>query len=215
MKISLKEFDDILSGKKYIFHLHTNYTDGLNSVQDYFAYASRKKYKSIIFTEHVRNSITYNFDDFCKDIKKMAKEYPAIKAVVGVESKVLPDGRLDVPDEILPEIGVLCFACHSFPEDVHIYKKAFEEIFTNRKWKDFIRVWVHPGRFIQRMGFSTQNIAILQSLINTAVAEGVYIENNLKQELQIRNLIERVPAVNIVVGCDAHSIDELGVSDFI
>ncbi len=209
MRITLEEFKDIVSNERYLFHLHTNYTDGLNNIKDYFCYASKEQFETVVFTEHVRKNITYNFDDFYNEIKRIENNFETIKAVVGVESKILPDGSIDIPDSILPKIDVLCFACHSFPDDINLYSDAFKKIFADTKWKAFIRVWVHPGRFIERIGLSRHNIDIFQSLINTAINEGVLIENNLKQELLLRNIIESLPSGSLVVGHDAHSVSEL------
>ncbi len=213
MRITLEEFRELLSSERYLFHLHTNHTDGLNNIEDYFCYASKKRFKTIVFTEHVRKNITYNFDDFYSEIKRIENNYEAVNAVVGVESKILPDGSIDIPDSILSKIDILCFACHSFPDDINLYAEAFKKVFVDTKWKAFIRVWVHPGRFIQRIGLSRHNIDIFQSLINTAIDEGVFIENNLKQELLLRNIIKSIPSGSLVVGHDAHSVSELDIQE--
>ena len=160
MRITLEQFEALTSNDKYLFHLHTNYTDGLNSIEDYFCYASRKKFKTIVFTEHVRENMKYNFDDFYNEIKRIENDFETVNAFIGVESKILPNGSLDVPDSILPKIDLLCFACHSFPDDINLYAEAFKKVFVDPKWKPFIRVWVHPGRFLQRIGLSRHNIDI-------------------------------------------------------
>ena len=209
MSITLEEFKDLLSDNSYLFHLHTDYTDGLNNIEDYFCYASKNKFKTIVFTEHVRDKMTYNFDDFYNEIKKNEKNFETVTAVVGAESKILPNGSLDIPDNILPKIDILCLACHSFPDDINLYAEAFKKVFVDTKWKPFIRVWVHPGRFIQRIGLSRHNIDIFQSLINTAIDEGVFIEDNLKQKLLLGNIIDSTPSETLVVGHDAHSVSEL------
>lgn len=209
MKITLEKFNELTSDSNYLFHLHTNYTDGLNSIEDYFCYASKNKVKTIVFTEHVTKNIKYNFDDFYNEIKRIENEFKSINAVVGVESKIFPNGSIDIPDNILPKIDLLCFACHSFPDDINLYAKAFKKVFADARWKSLVRVWVHPGRFIQRIGLSTQNIDIFHGLLNTAVDEGVFIENNLKQEISLKNVIGSMPSECQVIGHDAHSVSEL------
>ena len=211
MSITLEEFKDLLSDNNYLFHLHTDYTDGLNNIEDYFCYASKNKFKTIVFTEHVRKKMTYNFDDFYNEIKRIEKNFETVTAFVGVESKILPNGSLDIPDSILPKIDILCLACHSFPDDINLYAEAFKKVFVDTKWKPFLRVWVHPGRFIQRIGLSRHNIDIFQSLINTALDEGVFIEDNIKQKLLLRNIIDNTPSETLVVGHDAHSVSELDI----
>ncbi len=209
MKITLKKFNALTSDSNYLFHLHTNYTDGLNSIEDYFCYASKNKVKTIVFTEHVRKTNQYNFDNFYNEIKRIENKFKSINAIVGVESKILPNGSIDIPDSILPKIDLLCFACHSFPEDINLYADAFKKVFADARWKSLIRVWVHPGRFIQRIGLSRQNIDIFHDLLNTAVDEGVYIENNLGQDASLKNVIGNMPSECQVVGHDAHSVSEL------
>ncbi len=209
MQITQEKFKDITSNENYLFHLHTNYTDGLNSIEDYFRYASSNKFKTIVFTEHVRINISYNFDDYYSEIRRVENKFETVKAIVGVESKIFPDGSIDIPENILPMIDLLCFACHSFPDDINLYAEAFKEVFVDVKWKSFIRVWVHPGRFLQRIGISKQNRDIFHGLLNTAVNEGVLIENNLKQAVLLRNIIESIPSESLVVGHDAHSVGEL------
>ncbi len=211
MLITLEKFKDLTSNDKYLFHLHTNHTDGLDNIEDYFCYASKKKVKTIVFTEHVKKNITYNFDDFYSEIKRIENKFETVNAVVGVESKILPDGSIDIPDSIIPKIDLLCFACHSFPDDINLYAETFKKVFLDAKWKSLIRVWVHPGRFIQRIGFSRHNINIFQNLLNTAIDEGVFIENNLKQETVLRNIIDSLPPECLIVGHDAHSVSELDI----
>ena len=209
MRITQEKFKALTSTDNYLFHLHTNYTDGLNSIEDYFRYASKNKFETIVFTEHVRKKISYNFDDYFSEIRRTETKFENVNAIVGVESKIFPDGSIDIPDSILPMIDLLCFACHSFPDDITLYEEAFKEVFVDAKWKSFIRVWVHPGRYLQRIGLTKHNTDIFHGLLNTAVGEGVFIENNLKQVVLLRNIIESIPSESLVVGHDAHSVSEL------
>jgi len=209
MRITQEKFKALTSTDNYLFHLHTNYTDGLNSIEDYFRYASKNKFETIVFTEHVRKKISYNFEDYFSEIRRTETKFENVNAIVGVESKIFPDGSIDIPDSILPMIDLLCFACHSFPDDITLYEEAFKEVFVDAKWKSFIRVWVHPGRYLQRIGLTKHNTDIFHGLLNTAVGEGVFIENNLKQVVLLRNIIESIPSESLVVGHDAHSVSEL------
>ena len=209
MRITQEKFKALTSTDNYLFHLHTNYTDGLNSIEDYFRYASKNKFETIVFTEHVRKKISYNFEDYFSEIRRTETKFENVNAIVGVESKIFPDGSIDIPESILPMIDLLCFACHSFPDDITLYEEAFKEVFVDAKWKSFIRVWVHPGRYLQRIGLTKHNTDIFHGLLNTAVDEGVYIENNLKQVVLLRNIIESIPSESLVVGHDAHSVSEL------
>lgn len=63
--------------KRYFFngiwHLHTNYTDGENSVFEYCDVAKEMGIKLVCFTEHVSLDLSYNFNNYLLDIKKARK----------------------------------------------------------------------------------------------------------------------------------------------
>ena len=107
----LERFENLLS-RRYIFHLHTNYTDGLSSIEDYCLWASRNGCDTIVFTEHVRKELSYDFYSFLSDIENAKRKFPNMDIWVGVEAKILLDGELDISDEVLPKIEIICFACH-------------------------------------------------------------------------------------------------------
>jgi putative hydrolase len=205
----LEEFKKIIKSRSYIFHIHTNYTDGINNVNDYFEYASKNNINVIIFTEHVRRNIKYNFDTFINDIKDKNRRFSKIKTLIGCEAKLLPGGDLDIPINILSKIDLICFACHSFPHDLDLYKLSLKRLFTNNNWKNLLRVWVHPGRFLKRLNILENNISTLNELVNIAVSEGIFIEKNIKEDLPPEDIIEKISSDNTICGYDAHSIEEL------
>ncbi len=208
----LEEFKGMINKGNYIFHIHTNYTDGISNINNYFEYASKNNIDVIVFTEHVRKDLKYNFDAFIEDINENNRRYSRIKTFIGCEAKLLPGGDLDIPINILSKIDVICFACHSFPEDLELYKLSLKKLFINNQWKNYVRVWVHPGRFLKRLYILDRSILILEKLIMTAIIEGVFIEKNLKEFLPPKEIIKNIPIDNIILGYDAHSIEEL---DFI
>lgn len=203
-----KKFESLLKSR-YIFHLHTNYTDGLNSVEEYCLWASRNGYSTIVFTEHVRKNLSYDFNCFLKDIQAAKGKFSNLDIWVGAEAKMLPGGRLDIPDEILPKIEIICFACHSFPKDVDLYKDSFKRLFLDTLWKNHIRVWVHPGYFLKRLGLIDDYLYLLDRLISSAIKEGVFIEYNLKYELPPMRIIKNIPQSTLLRGLDAHSVESI------
>jgi histidinol phosphatase-like PHP family hydrolase len=209
MKNLLEEFKNAIKSENYIFHIHTNYTDGKSSVIDYFEFAFKNNNKVIIFTEHVRKNLGYDFDGFVKEIKEANEFYPQISVFIGCEAKLLPGGDLDIPLEILANVDVICFACHSFPKDLELYKFSLRKLFLDDKWRNHIRVWVHPGRFLKKLQILDRNLYILQELIEFAISEGVFIEKNLREKLPPIEIIKNIPNDNIILGYDAHSINEL------
>lgn len=204
----LEKFERLLKSK-YIFHLHTNYTDGQSSIEEYCTWAANNGWDTLVFTEHVRKRLAYDFCSFLSDIENARQEFPKLTIWVGAEAKILPGGGLDIPDEILPKIQLICFACHSFPEDINLYKISFERLFSEDRWKSHVRVWVHPGYFLDRLGAMDKYLHVLNGLASFAISEGVFIEHNLRYKLPPEMIIGNVPRSKLVVGLDAHSVESV------
>jgi histidinol phosphatase-like PHP family hydrolase len=204
----LAEFKKIISRGNYLFHLHTNYTDGISSIYDYFYYASQKGINCLIFMEHVRKNLAYDFLRFYSDVKNVEQKFKNVKAVIGCEAKITQEGTLDIPYWILKHIRIIGIACHSFPPEIDLYTQNLIKIFKDRAFREFVRVWVHPGRFLWKIGAPNKEV-ILGELIKCALEEGIFIEWNLKENLPPKNILENIPFDRIIWGVDAHSVNEI------
>ena len=149
MKTDISEQFRSTVSEHSLAHVHTTFSDGLNSVEEYCRWACNNTVDTIVFTEHVRKELSFDFVDFRKEIEHVKQLFPALHIWTGVEAKLLPGGALDVPDEIVSEIQVLYFACHSFPRDTDLYIKSFVNLFKDERWKEHARVWAHPGYFFK------------------------------------------------------------------
>lgn len=205
----LSEQFKIILKKKYISHIHTTYTDGLNSVEDYCSWAAGHSYEAVIFSEHVREKMSYNFDNYIQDIENARLFFPSLKILIGAESRVLPNGKLDISVQVLSHIQVLFFACHEFPNNVELYKTALTIIFKDKKLKKYPRVWAHPGSFFKRRKYSDESFAVLNKLIEIACNEDILIEKNLRDKLPPQKTLEKISPSNIIIGHDAHSIESI------
>lgn len=209
MEISSEEFKALLPRERYIFHVHTGYTDGQSTVGDYFEWAAPRGYEAIIFTEHARADISYDFGAFLDDIEDAGKRFPWITAVAGAETKLLPGGRLDISDDVSSMVRVIGIACHSFPGDIGLYERSFEALLKSGGYDGHILVWVHPGRFLKRLGLLDGNTERLAALVRMAARKGVFIERSLREGLPPGRALKGIPPGMVVTGCDAHSTGEL------
>jgi len=207
-KISSVKFEEILK-KKYLSHFHTTYSDGASTVAEYFKFAAKQGVGILIFMEHVRREMAYEFDSFVRDIEGAKKIYPGVGSVIGVEAKILPGGELDIPEEILDKIQLIGFACHSFPDDVDLYQRSFERLFSEKRWKPYIRVWVHPGRFFKGEALSGQNKDVLKEVMDCASQNGVFIEKNLRSGNPMLKVNSVCSTQKVITGYDAHSVEEI------
>ena len=61
-------------------HLHSNFSDGENSIEEMTKTAVRFRIKQIAFCDHVRKDTKW-LDNFLAEIKKVQKKYPKIKII--------------------------------------------------------------------------------------------------------------------------------------
>jgi DNA polymerase (family 10) len=127
----------------------------------------------------------------------------------GIECDILPDGRLDLPDDVLSELDWVQASVHGGqrmprPE----MTKRVEEALRN----PYVRSLSHPtGRYINRR---PENALDLERVFEIALAEGVALEvNGLPDRLDLsgEHVRDALHAgVAIVCSTDAHSIRGLG-----
>src|ERR1700720_357527 len=99
------------------YHIHTTFSDGKNSVDEIAKFCKKLGLQEIAITDHVRKNLTYNFSDLLTDIKHAEKKY-GIKIWRGAEARMLPDGQLDISDEVLKRTDFVIGSIHTWPEEV-------------------------------------------------------------------------------------------------
>ncbi|HEC77316.1 MAG TPA: PHP domain-containing protein [Thermoplasmatales archaeon] len=205
MKIWKKYTNYLLKGE---WHIHTNYTDGKNSVSEYCKKAIELKIPLVAFTEHVRkntNHVYYDFNQFLDDIEKAREEFNLI-ILSGCEAKVLPNGGFDVEEWILKEVDYSIFAFHSFPEDIDMYIESLNSVLRNR----YVNAWAHPGAFLTKHGLELSEKELIK-IFKSMWKQEVLLEINGKYSVPSENWISvaRRYNVRLVRGSDIHCINEL------
>jgi DNA polymerase (family 10) len=99
--------------------MHTTASDGANSIEEMGRFAKKMGYAFIAITDHskaVRVAGGLNDEELAahiKAIRKANRRVPGIEIMSGVEVDILPDGSLDISDEILAGCDVVVAAIHS------------------------------------------------------------------------------------------------------
>ncbi len=205
--------DLIKSYKQFFFtgewHIHTNYSDGKNSVLDYCQAATNLGLPLLAFTEHVRKNLAYDFDSLLNDIEKAKKKFPELILLTGCEAKVLPDGTLDCNEDILKTCNYVLFAYHSFPPDSELYFSSLETILNN----NYIDCWAHPGLFFKKnpeLTFSeSQLLKIFDILKKKDILFEINFKYNLPQDNWINLYLQNNFNRNLIFGGDIHSVLQL------
>lgn len=208
MKKWMKYEDYLMSGE---WHIHTNYTDGKNSIQEYCKKAAKLGLPLIAFTEHVRKDLTYNFDDFAKEVESARKEYSDLIILTGCEAKVLEGGRLDVSQNVTKKCDVVLMAFHSFPNSKRKYLTGLKKALCNPR----VDIWAHPS-LSPISTYPNQNDLALSdeefiTALDLAKKNNVLIEINKKYKVPPQRLVKTAEkqGVKFVRGSDVHRIRDL------
>lgn len=188
------------------WHVHTNYVDGENTVDEYCKRAVKLRIPLIAFTEHVRKKLTYRYHDLVGEILTARENYPELIILTGCEAKVLEDGSLDVSEDVLRQSEIVLMAFHSFPADKDKYVEALKTALSNPK----VDIWAHPGLFLRNKNFSLRDEEI-EEVFEIANQRNVLIELNEKYRLPSRDWmrIGKKKGIKIVRGSDVHKVGDL------
>jgi len=203
----LVEVDDIRGD----LHCHTTWSDGRASVEEMGRAARERGYDYMAICDHspAVGAVRGLTPD---DLRRQADEIGAANDVLapfrilrGIECDILPDGRLDLPDDVLAELDWVQASVHGgqrmpAPE----MTRRVEEALRNPS----VRCLSHPtGRYINRR---PENALDLERIYQVALEEGVALEVNglpLRLDLSGGHVRDALRAgVEIVCSTDAHSV---------
>ena len=192
-------------------HVHSNWSDGKATVLEMAEAARDRGYEYLAICDHTRNvRVVPGLD--ADDLRRQAEEIAAANEQVapfrvlrGTECDILPDGSLDLPDDILAELEWV-------QASVHAGQRAPRKEITKRTLEAMrhpaVRSLSHPtGRIINHR---PENALDLEQAFEVALETGVALEvNGLSPRLDLRD--EHVKAaieagVPIVASTDAHSV---------
>jgi DNA polymerase (family X) len=196
-------------------HMHTEATDGRDTIGQMAEAAMARGLKYIAITDHSKNlAMTNGLDDkralaHIKAIRKVDAEMKdKIRVLPGIEVDILADGALDLDDSTLAQMDIVVASVHS------LFSQPVEEM-TARVLRALenphVRILGHPtGRkVLSREGYAIY----IDTILKRAAELGVAVEHNAnpaRADLSDLNLrIAKQYGCKIVVDTDAHSTEEL------
>jgi putative hydrolase len=195
---------------RYLFHFHTRQTDGKLAVRDYFDWAQAQGVQSLLFLEHIRRQVSYDVSAWVEEVKEL-RQRSGVKACIGFEAKLLPDGTLDISEEHCELAEIVGIAEHGFPDDVALLKAAFRRVVKvlPEQFPHCCFVWVHPGLWFKKRGIDRSSSTACLSMLQQAQESGVFVERNLRYGLLDEALLDRIAPELLVLGADAHTAEDL------
>jgi DNA polymerase (family X) len=192
-------------------HVHTSWSDGKATVLEMASAASERGYDYLAICDHTRSvRVVPGLDG--DDVRRQAEEIAEANELVapfrvlrGIECDILPDGSLDLPDDVLAELEWVQLSLHAGQRRS---REELTRMITEAMRHPAVRCLSHPtGRLINHR---PPNALDLERTIEVAVEEGVAIEvNGLPDRLDLRDEHVRLAieaGVAIVCSTDAHSV---------
>ncbi|HID05589.1 MAG TPA: DNA polymerase/3'-5' exonuclease PolX, partial [Armatimonadetes bacterium] len=205
---ALVKMDDI----KGDLHVHSNWSDGSDEIEDMVQAAIELGYKYIAITDH-SPPLGWGVkpEDLKRQIRKIRElndKLNEIEIFTGIEVDIRADGSLAVDDELLRELDVVIASIHSqMKMGINRMTKRILKAMEN----PYVNMLAHPtGRLIgQREPYELD----IEAIIKRAADEGIALEINASPErLDLKDEHARMCkdiGAPIAIGTDAHAIIHL------
>ncbi|MCK4403422.1 MAG: DNA polymerase/3'-5' exonuclease PolX [Dehalococcoidia bacterium] len=208
-----------LSNIKGDLHMHTDWSDGHNSIEEMALAAKKLGYQYIAITEHsVGRGIAHGLDverlrKQMAEIRALNEHLDGIHVFNGIEVDIRADGSLDLPHEVLSDLDIVIAAVHSA-------MNQSEERMTKRVLGAIenpdVDVIAHPTC---RLLGEREPVAIdLEAIFKAAVKNNKVLEINAMPDRldlnDVHTFRARELGVKLAIETDAHSISHLGFMRF-
>jgi len=192
-------------------HVHSEATDGHDTIKNMVEAAKRAGLKYIAITDHSqRLTIAHGLDkkrleQQLDEIDNLNEKLDGITILKGIEVDILEDGKLDLPDNVLAKLDLVVAAVHSkfrLPRN-----KQTSRILRAMDSKYFSML-AHPsGRLLnEREAYDVD----MPRIIKAAAERGCYLEvNSQPQRLDLIDTycqLAKENSVLVSINSDAHSI---------
>lgn len=210
----LVDLDDI----RGMTHCHSNYSDGIHTIEQMARAAQKMGMDYITITDHSPTAHYANglsVERLKRQWEEIDKVQEKVKICIlkGTECDILSDGALDYPDDILEQFDVIIASIHSR------YRQGKEQMtrrLLNGLRNPHFKIWGHPlGRLVlHRAPIPCDVEEVLQAIADANVAIEI---NGDPYRLDLpphwAKVAKRV-GLKFVISTDAHSTSDLDNLEF-
>ncbi len=197
-------------------HAHTTWSDGRSSLEEMVEAAARLGLEYIAITDHSPSSRIANG----LDIDRLERKIEAVEALrkkrgrrkprilMGAEVDILPDGRLDYPDEVLARLDVVVASVHG------AFRQSKDRM-TGRLLDAIANPYAHViGHPTTRLLGSREPVEFdFERIVEAAAEAGVALEvNGSPSRLDLNDVMARAAheaGALLAIDSDAHSAAQL------
>ncbi len=195
-------------------HVHTDWSDGRDSIEAMAVAARDRGYQYLSITDHsAGRGIAHGLDAErlrrqISEIKELNQRLGDIRILTGMEVDIRADGSLDIADELLAELDIVTAAVHSG-------LNQSQEQMTRRMIRAIenpnVDVLAHPT--CRLLPGREPVAADMEAIFQAAAKTGTMLEiNAMPSRLDLKDIHAyraRELGVKLVIGTDAHSADHL------
>jgi DNA polymerase (family X) len=200
-------------------HCHTNWTDGVHSLEEMAHAASAKGYQYMAVTDHsqsltvARGLTPARLAEERRLVDRVNQKLAPFVVLLGTEMDILRDGRLDFPDDVLGTLDYVSASIHSAfhqPRDV-MTARIVRAVSHPR-----VHTLNHPhGRLIRRREAYSVD---MQAVVEAAARSGCALELNAQPDrLDLDGTWAqkaKAAGARFTISSDAHSVRDLNVIRF-
>lgn len=212
-----------LDGIRGDLHMHTTASDGKCSIEEMARAAQKLGYAYVAICDHSPSATIANglsiprMKKHIREIRAVEQRIKGITVLVGCECDILPDGRLDYPDEVLAECDWVVASIHlAMGSAGGARKHSATERTIAAMQNRFVSAIGHPsGRLINRRAPMELDWS---AVIDAAKKSQTMLEINASwqrldlKDLHVRQAVEA--GVMLTINTDAHHTDQLGQMRF-
>ena len=200
-------------------HVHTEWSDGHESVESMANAAKARGYEYLAITDHsVGRGIAHGLSverlrEQTAEIRAVERRLSGLRLLAGVEVDIRSDGTLDYPDEVLGELDVVVAAIHSgMGQDAEKMTARIVRAVENPR----VTILAHPT--CRLLGVREPVDVDLEAVLRAAARTRTALEiNAMPDRLDLNDLHvfrARELGVGLVISTDAHSGGQLGLMRF-
>jgi len=198
-------------------HMHTVASDGRCTIEEMALAAKVRGYRFIAICDHSQSSTIANglslarMREHIDAIRAADERVSGIDVLVGCECDILPNGRLDYPDEILAECDWVVASVHSAMGPSRSGKLSPTERTVAAMENRYVSAIGHPtGRLIGKRQPMEMDMT---AVVDAAARTGTFLEINASwQRLDLKDAHVRqaiAAGVTLTINTDAHHTDQL------
>lgn len=199
---------------KGLIHIHSNYSDGSNTIKEILDFAEKNNYEYVLLCDHSKSAFYANGLDEVRlrqqweEIDEINSKSRNVKILKGIECDILPDGFLDFDDKILSQFDCVIASVHSrFKMTKDEMTKRISKALKNK----YVKILGHPtGRLLLSRDAYPLDI---DEIINVASNENKSIELNcnpyrLDLDWEFHQKAKS-KGIKITISPDAHSFEDM------